>query len=343
MAPKPTTGWLPVGIGLDLQPALIREALVHWMEFGSTPLAEPFFDTTVDLLRQASPPAREIHTDIETMLRVSGRLPAVRPHGFIFHLSHCGSTLVANAMKTCDEAVVVAESRPVTHLLRRSPPTLSPYLRERWDETRRTLLDSLFSLFAHYRTGEAEPLVIKFVSLDAMSMQLVRSYWPEVPCVVVIRDPVEVMVTNLKGRGWMSFKEHPEYATQIFGWTDLPRPVAAMIDEEFCARVLGSFCESALQAIPEGDGGCMVVDYLDLNPDRMRQIAAFFGIQLREKGKAVDLVFESYAKDPKKKTRFRDDRDLKQKMATVLIRSAANQWAMQSYTELRKRRRTGIG
>jgi hypothetical protein len=53
----------------------------------------------------------------------------------------------------------------------------------------------------------------------------------------------------------------------------------------------------------------------------------------------VDVVFESYAKDPEKKVRFRPDRDQKQKLATVLIRSAANQWAMQAYTELRKRRR----
>jgi hypothetical protein len=242
-------------------------------------------------------------------------------------------------MKTCDRAVVVSESRPVSYLLRRSE-TLSPYLHERWERTRRMLLHSLFSLFAHYRTGEAESLVIKFVSLDILGLQLVRSCWPEVPCVIVIRDPVEVMVTNLKGRGWMSLKERPEYATQLLGWTDLPRPAAAMIDEEFCARVLGSFCTSALQTLAQnGDDRCMVVDYVDLSPDRMREIAAFFGLELREEGKAVDEVFQSYAKDPEKKVRFRDDRDLKQRLATVLTRSAANQWAMESYTELRKRRR----
>jgi hypothetical protein len=340
MNPNSTIGWLPVEIGLDFQPAVVEDSLVYWMEFGLTPLAEPFFDNTVSKLRQAAPPAREIATDVETMLRVSARLPAIRPAGFIFHLSHCGSTLVANAMKTSDRAVVVSESRPVTHLLRRGSPTLSPYLQVRWDRTRRSLLNSLFSLFAHYRTGEPEPLVMKFVSLDVLGIQIVRSYWPETPCVIVVRDPVEVMVTNLKGPGWMSFKERPEYATQVFGWSNLPRPAAEMIEEEFCARVLGSFCASALQAVADKSGGpCMVVDYVDLNPDRMREIAAFFGIQLRDEGKAVDEVFQSYAKDPQKKIRYRDDRDMKQRLATVLIRSAANQWAMESYTELRKRRR----
>lgn len=313
---------------------------MRWMEFGSTPLAEPFFNHTVDLLRKANPPAREIETDVETMLRVSSRLPAIVPSGFIFHLSHCGSTLIANALKSSDRAVVVSESRPVSHVLRSRSTAVSPYLRERWDRTKPTLLNSLFSLFAHYRTGEPEPLVIKFVSLDILSMQLVRCYFPQVPCVVVIRDPVEVMVTSLKAGGWMSFKNRPAYALDLFGWTDLPRSVAAMIDEEFCARVLNSFCASALAAIREaGDDKCRVLDYVDLNPDRMREIADFFGIQLPAGGSAVDQVFNSYAKDPEKKIRYRDDRELKQKLATVLVRSAANQFVMDSYAELKKRRR----
>jgi hypothetical protein len=338
--PKSSIGWLPIEVDFDFQPAVVEDSLVRWMEFGAAPLAEPFFNHTVDRLRKEMPPAREFDTDIDTLIRVSSRFPKIRPAGFIFHLSHCGSTLVANAMKTSDRAVVVSESAPVSQLLRGPFQSLNPYLRERWDRTRRTLLDSLFSLFAHYRTGEPEPLVMKFVSLDTLAMPWIRANWPDVPCVVVIRDPVEVMVTNLKGRSWMVFKDHPEYASELFRWTDLPRSVEKMIEEEFCGRVLGSFCRSALEAIGNGSSGnCMVIDYLDLNPDRMRQVAAFFGVHLPGDGKCIDAVFESYAKDPKKKVRFRDDRELKQQLATVMIRSAANLWAMDSYTELRSRSR----
>jgi hypothetical protein len=333
------TGWLPVQIGFDTNPAVVREAMVRWAEFGDRALAEPFFDHTVEQLRQATPAAREIETDLETMLRVATRTPAIRPAGFIFHLSHCGSTLIANALKTSERAVVVSESRAVHALLRTRTGSVSPYLAQRWESTRVELLQSLFSLFAHYRTGEAEPLAIKFVSLDILAMRWVRACWPDVPCVVVIRDPVEVMVTSLKGGGWMSAKNHPEYAVELFGWTGLPRPVEAMIREEFCARVLGSFCSAALAAITEASPEkCMVVDYLDLNPNRIREIAAFFSINLPGNGKSVESVFETYAKDPRKTVPFRDDRELKQRLAGVLLRSAANQFAMDSYSELRKRR-----
>src|ERR1700722_13176824 len=250
MTLRPTTGWLPVDIGFDPQAVVVQEALVRWMEFGATPLADPFFDHTVDRLRTATPPARAIETDLDTMVRLT-RLNTIRPAGFIFHLSHCGSTLIANALKTCDRAVVVSESRAVTKLLRIRTQGVSPYLSVRWDRTRRTLLNALFSLFAHYQTGEPQPLVLKFVSLDILSMAVIRSYWPEVPCVVVIRDPVEIMVSILKGGGWLTLKDQPRLTAEVFGWKDLPRSTNEMIAEEFCARVLGRFCDSALQALDD--------------------------------------------------------------------------------------------
>ncbi len=326
---KMPTGWVPVDIRLDPRPVVVREALVRWIEVGSTPLAEPFFDHTVEKLRKEAPPAREIDTDLETMQRVAGRVPDVRPAGFIFHLSHCGSTLIANALKTSERAVVVSESRAISNLLRTRLP-----------EERRPqeLFSALFSLYATYRTGEPEPLAIKFVSLDILGMKLLRSHWPDVPCVIVIRDPVEVMVTTLRGKGWMAFQDHPALACELFGWRDLARPVPSMIKEEFCARVLGSFCSSALAAMDLAKTGkCMVVDYLDLDPRRMREIGEFFGMRLPDGG-AVDQVFQTYAKDPEKAIAYRDDRALKQKLATVLVRSAANQFAMDLYGELSKRR-----
>jgi hypothetical protein len=328
-------GWLPVEIGFDPQPAVVSEASVRWMEFGSTPLAEPFFDDTVNKLRQAAPPAPEVETDIETMLRVSSGLAAVRPAGFIFHISRCGSTLVANGLKTADEVAVVSESRPLMRLLLPSSRPLGRYLNARWDHTRRTIIDSLFSLFAHYRTGEPERLVIKFTSINILCMSVVRACWPDVPCVVVVRDPVEVMVASLGGGGWMSLKDSPELARQIFGWTDLPVSLEEMSNEEYCARVLGRFFASAIES---ADSKCRVVDYEDLSANRVRDIAAFFGIEIPSRSKDLDQVFRRYAKDPNHRQPFQADREVKQRLASGLVRSAARQWAMPLYSELRGRK-----
>ncbi len=325
-----TSGWLPVEIAFDPQPAVISEAMVSWLEFGSAPLAEPFLERTVARLRQATPPAREITTDLETMVRVSGRLPAIRPAGFIFHISRSGSTLIANALKTADRAVVVSESVPVTTLLRPYSDSAGPYLSARWNRSRRTLLESLFSLYACYRTGEPEPLVIKFVSINILCMAVVRSYWPEVPCVVVVRDPVEVMVASLEGGGWMNLKASPELAREFFGWESSPEE---MSDEEFSARVLGRYFACALEAV---DAKCMVIDYEDLNARRIQDIASFFAIELPSGAKSLERVFRVYAKDPGNR-QFRDDRARKQQRASASVRSAAREWVMGPYHELRGR------
>ena len=330
--PHDTAGWLPIEIAFDPQPAVVTEAPVKWLEFGSTPLAEPFFSQTAANLRKLPQPAREIETDIETMLRISARLPAVRPAGFIFHVSHCGSTVLSNALKLAPHAVVASEPTALARLARRYADPPSAYLKARWNDTRRTLLDSVCRLLAHYRTGETQPLVIKFASLNLMGMKTVRSCWPDTPCVVLVRNPAEVMVTALREQGWMAWKADANLASEIFGWTDLPRPLTEMSGEEYCARALGRLLGSALDTVDEN---CKVIDYEDLNRKRIGDIASFFGLELPGENESLDRVLAYYAKDPESRRPFQDDCRRKRRLATPAVHEAAQQWAMPAYSELR--------
>jgi hypothetical protein len=45
------------------------------------------------------------------MFRFSALFPRIQPTGFIFHISRCGSTLLANALKTANQVLVVAAPR----------------------------------------------------------------------------------------------------------------------------------------------------------------------------------------------------------------------------------------
>jgi hypothetical protein len=157
------------------------------------------------------------------MLRMSDRLPAVLPAGFIFHISHCGSTLISNAMHSVPHTLVAAEATPLVQLARWYPEPQNLYLRSRWHQTRRRLFESVFRLFAHYSTGETQRLVVKFSSLNLFAMKFVREAWPDIPCVVVVRDPAEVLVSALNESG------RP----------DPPCPFEDMSNEEYCGQLLG--------------------------------------------------------------------------------------------------------
>jgi hypothetical protein len=150
--------------------------------------------------------------------------------------------------------------------------------------------------------------------------------------VVVIRDPIEVIVANLEGGGWMEFKKSPELAARMFGWDNLPRPVEKMSDAEFAARVMGSFytCAGALRA-----ESARVIHYEELNLSQIRSIAGFFGLELPAEDAPIQQVLGRYSKDPRELP-FEPDSRRKQGLATALARSAAQQWATTAYTELRR-------
>ncbi len=324
-------GWLPIEMGLDRHPPVAPEGIVRWMEFGDTPLVEPFFSHTVDRLRQVVPPAREWDTDLDAVLRLASRVAPVKPAGFIFHISRCGSTLVANGLRTAEGTVLVSESKAITRLLLPRSEG-GAYIEKRWTERRHALLESLFTLFANYRTGTAERLLIKFSSVSTLSLPMVRAYWPDVPCLVIVRDPAEVIVANLPGGGWMDLKNSPERAEEVFGFDGAP--VAEMTREEYAARVVGELLRSAM-AGPAAL--CQLVDYEDLNERRIREIAAFFGLQLPEAEKKLEFVLGHYAKDPAARRPFEDDRARKQQQVTPAIRRAAQRWVMPAYIDLRAR------
>lgn len=323
-------GWLPI----DLLPAgaFVTNATVRWMEFGDAALAEPFFNQTVDRLRATKPPAREWETGLDALVREADCLPEVKPAGFIFHVSHCGSTLLANALRTAEGVQVVCESRFLTQVLLPVHVPTSDYMRERWSSRLRAVLGAFFSLFAHHPDGRAHRLVIKTASTSLLSMGLLRSLFPDTPCVVLIRDPAEVIVANMQiGGGWFASKEMPESAGRLFGFKE---PVAAMPVEEYAARVVGALMNAALASPVEGT---MLVDYEDLNERRMREIASFFGLELPLGSERLEPVFGYYAKDPAQRQKFEDDRARKRDSVTPELRAASRRWAMPAYNDLRAR------
>ncbi|MBS1830244.1 MAG: hypothetical protein JST93_33390 [Acidobacteria bacterium] len=329
-AALPSKGWIPITVAFDIRAPFVSDATVRWMELRESGLDDPFVNDTVERLRKEEPPRRELDTSLAELERIGLAIPPVTPRGFIFHVSHCGSTLVSNALKTVPGVVVASELKALSMLVRPFEAGMGAFLRERWDTRRQRLFQAIFNLLATYRSGEPQPLVLKFPSLGIRSMSALRRFFPSTPCVIVIRDPMEVMVSNRPGTGWMVMKQSPPMAAEVFGWKDLDRPVDRMPDEEFAARVLASYFESAGENLgPQ----TLLVDYTQLNKKKMAEIGAFFGFDLAL-DERLDAVMGSYAKDPEQKRPFKDDRMKKQWMANVLLRSSAEVWAGPGYRRL---------
>jgi ribosomal protein L16 Arg81 hydroxylase len=315
-------GWLPTS--LDLRP---RKSAVEWLYIGSGSLSEPFFNQTVKRLKAADVPARSKITGLKAL---SSLQDEILPSGFIFHVSRCGSTLLANALRTVPGCVVISEGQPFGAVF--APRPVDSPRTDMSEAKREDLLKGLVRAYGQRRIPEDNGLVIKFSSWDILSLSTVRRLWPEVPIVILIRDPIEVMVSCIKSPpGWMRLKQAPGTASRTFGWDEAS--VVEMTDEQFCARGIAEFFRAGIASVGPR---CKVISYENLRPSRAQEVAKFFGLDWNHQSEGrMSAVFATYAKDADGTKQFVDDREQKQSAATELMRAECKQWADEGYSLLK--------
>lgn len=319
----PLVGWLPIAIDLR-----VYAEHVTWLFFGREPLAEPMFADSVSRLKRRVNGVPIKITGLPSLATFNSPL---LPTGFVFHVSKCGSTLLANALKAFRGTVVVSEAPAFAPLLAPSEASRNSSCTH-WGCTREDLLSGALAAFRQPRIGDETGCVLKFSSWQILSLSLLRRLWPNVPCLVVVRDPVEVMVSCLRNPpGWLTFKNNPRFASHVFGWA--PEDVESMSDETFCARGIDAFLRAAIEHVSPS---CRVVDYEDLTEALVIRIARFFGLECAHTElQYLSRCFQIDSKDPRQEREFCDDRAFKRTIATATIYDEARRWSTGSYRTLK--------
>ena len=322
-----TQRWLP--IQLNVNP---NGVAVEWMDFGDDAIPEQFFSRTVERLRSMDAPAPERTSALDSLIEQARQLPERRPAGLIFHVSRCGSTLLCNVLRTAERIGILSEARPIERVFKPLALASSPIPREDWADYRRLLANSILALYAHPPDTLPLNILVKTCAVDMMQIPMIRSIWPEVPCVVLIRNPLDVLVSNLAGpSGWCERQNRPRGHGRTFGedWGDLSK----MSVEEYLARGIGSFCKAALPSIGEG---CRVVDYQSLSLPTIYKIAEFFRITMPDsESESVQRAITTDAKKFGLGQKFEDDSGRKRRSASETARALVERWAQPHYDALK--------
>ncbi|HZR02421.1 MAG TPA: sulfotransferase [Burkholderiales bacterium] len=305
------------------------ELYVDWCHLGSTPLTEPFFEDSVGLaMRMPFNLFLRHQTRIDDLHAWQLESPGLHPTGFIFHMSRCGSTLVAQMLATRPDSVVLSEATPIDAVLRsrgRSHPADEDLTMAR--------LQWLVSALGQRRSGQESHLFIKFDSWHTLDLPLVRKAFPGVPWVFLYRDPVQVLVSQLKQRGAQMV---PGMLGPAPRGIDL-RTAATMPPEEYSARLLADICGAALQHARESDA--LLVNYCELPGAVPQAILAHFGINCSDADRAGMLEKARYdAKNPS--FEFSPDDQIKRDAASGRVVDAAAQWVQPLYEQLERLRFT---
>jgi hypothetical protein len=253
--------WTPVALNLG-EPT----PSVDWGDFGSRRFTEPFFDETVALWAAGEPPPRMVRTGLDALVPLDAA-PSLDPCGLIFHMSRCGSTLLARMLRQIPGCVVVAEPAIVNSLLLADPAIID-------EETQVRLLRLLIRAFGRRRFGDERHYVVKSSSWNVRKLELFNRAFPDSPVVWLQRRPSEVMQSLLAhGPGWLRWRETPAVAASIFKIA--AEEVPTLEPAALYARALAAMLHAA-QAVPPGM--MPTIDYADLPQACWTTVAPRFGM-----------------------------------------------------------------
>ncbi|MES3151821.1 hypothetical protein [Sphingomonas faeni] len=252
----PCIGWLPS--------AIVQSSgtpLVEWLHFGGARFDAPFFEDAVRRARRR--PLNRLLQWHTPLARLADTAPALTPpDGLVFHMSRCGSTLVAQTIAAIAGTRVISEAAPIDGVVQfaRSHPDLA-------DSARADLLRAMVGALG--RGGNPEgAYVVKLDSWHTLALPLFNAAFPDVPWIFLYRDPVEVMVSQMRARGLQT----------VPGAIGDPYGIAPGLSvEAHVGRVLARIADAVLD---HDRSNRLLIPYDDLPDAIAARIVPHFGITL---------------------------------------------------------------
>ncbi len=317
-------GWLPVRIGQDA-----GHLAVDWCRFDARPLREPFFHDSVEAILQL--PFNQAfgrRTGLEPLLAWHARSPGLAPTAFVLHASRCGSTLLAQML-----------ARLASHIVLSEPPALDTLLRAHYPEPavaadQPAALRALLSACGQRRAGGERALVVKLDAWNIAELPLLRQCFPRTPWLFLYRDPLEIVVSQLRMPG-------RHVVPGMLGHSPIALPAeqaTGLSRAEYVARIVGRLLDAGL-AHCHALGG-WAVNYDELPMALGGRLAHLFALTADDAATALAGA-RDHAKRPGE--RFRPDRQDKQHAADEATRMHVQRWAQPAYAGLEALRHRQLG
>lgn len=302
--------------------------MVDWGYLGARRFAEPFFSQTVDsCVRHPADVLFRHQTPLESLGDITAAISSVRPAGFIFHMSRCGSTLLSQMLAALPQNLVLSEAGPIDDVLRAHfrDPRLTDDQRVHW-------LRWLVAALARRRNPAEKDLFIKFDCWHVMFLPLIQRAFPGVPWVFLYRDPLEVMASAQKQLGGQMIPGVLPAA--LFGWD--AGEVGSMSLYEYAARALAKLCEAGLNHTRAGEG--KLVNYCQLPAALWPELVRDWNLNYSEAENARMLdTAQMDAKNPA--LPFQPDGAAKRHLVSAELRDLTHRWLAGVYQELEAQRK----
>jgi hypothetical protein len=318
-------GFIPI----DVQPTCKGHEVV-WLDVGDYRFTTAKFEFAIRRLTTAEQESKRVTTAITALADKAFLADTLYPAGFIFHMSRCGSTLLAKALARTPNHIVIDEGTPLND-------GVWHYLTNGWREPVAnqqdafTIYKNLLLALGRQRAPDQQRYFVKFRSWNALFIDFITQVFPDVPCLFLYRDPVEVLVSGQWKPVWtLDFKG---LAPGAYLSGCALAATQAMDDLTFLAKIYAGYFRAALSTKAPR---LYYLNYEQLTQNNYPAILAHaFGYEAAPDQLALmQAQFIYYSKDDDDATPFTSDKAAKQQAATQTIRHIVAQEMGDLYAQL---------
>lgn len=311
--------------------AITDEHRIIWLDVGDYPFSEWKFRYAIRNMIAQKGLGYCFTTDILLLAREEMTLGNPQdPAGFVFHMSKCGSTLMAKALDQPDNQMIIKEPTPLHE-------NLWQYLTDNWQNPVAPTVDNLrlirnlIQLLGRLRTPKQRSYYVRFRSWNITFVEIIQQAFPETPCLFMYRDPVKVMSSILNkpttGLPRLNDSEAAAFITQK------SRENLTSMD---ALHYFTSFYKQYLYFGLKKMQNTHFLNYRQLNKRNLAKILliAYNYTASEDDLSIMQAQFDTYSKDDTGTVRFFSDKKEKSKQVTPAMRVAAEEHLIELYQKL---------
>lgn len=268
MKNHPLKNWIPFRLAFHEE-----EIQYRWLYVENKKFTEPFFHETTAKCRVFEENRKPFHSvsSLDGIIDFAKNIPSVQPTAFIFHVSRCGSTLLAQLLSLDEQNIVLAEPSIFDEVLREIAFKNPDILEENINES----LIAVVKFLGQKRISNEQNFFIKLDSWHIFYYEKLRKLYPETPFIFSYRRPDEVIRSQIQDSGMHAAPGVIQPV--LFGFTleevlKVERPV-------YIAKVLEKYFEQYLEII-EKDKNTLFINYAAGILNNLDKIEQFLDLKI---------------------------------------------------------------
>lgn len=271
----PLKDWIPYRLDL-LNPESI---MCQWRYIADKTFTEPFFQESTSKCTIYEENRRMYNptTQLNGLIDFGDKVPAIEPTAFIFHISRCGSTLLAQLLSLDAQNIVISEAPILDEVMRE----ISFRKFEVPEEEINASIKAVIKLLGKKRSGNQKHLFVKLDSWHIFYYEKLRELYPDTPFIFSYRRPDEVIRSQVANPGMHVLAGAIQPA--LFGFE--LHDVLMLEREVFISKVLETYFENYLKII-DIDKKSIFVDYAEGILPILEKIESFLNLDIEEAIKA---------------------------------------------------------